>query len=203
MVMTDREFFTAQVIPYVGGNDVPFLIPCKDTDATVDAPREYAGGARERVSELAIRGGGGTYGSAYAAIITRRRRKRKGADPEAPEETYVAFATNRPGIGPDRYGRRWNVEVGYGIPGHGRARTRCNAPAARMYCLMFSCLSYNAWVMAAALPAAAYRMPGMRNKALKRTGFATALGLLPFDPAPRPEPPPELAGLGSFEALLR
>ena len=203
VVMMDCEFFTARVISYMSGNDAPFLIPCKDADTTVDALREYASGSRERASELTIRGGGGMYESTYTAIITKRRRKRRGADPEAPEERYIAFATNRPGIDPDKYGRRWNAEVGYRILGQGRARTRCNAPAARMYCFMFSCLFYNAWVMAAALLAAAYRMLGMRNKALKWMESATALGRLLFDPALKPEPPPELAGLGSFEALLR
>ena len=204
VVMMDREFFTAQVIKHMNENDIPFLIPCKHTDTTVDALREYGRGARGRVSELTIRGGGGACEAGYTAIITRRRRRRKkAADPEAPEERYIAFATNRPDIDPDGYGRRWNIEVGYRILEGGRARTRCAAPAARMYCLMFSCLFYNAWVTAAALLAAAYRMLGMRGKALKWMEFATALGRLLFDPTLKPEPPPELSELDSLEALLR
>jgi len=43
----------------------------------------------------------------------------------------------------------------------------------------------------------------MRNKALKWMEFATALGRLLFDPMLKPELPPEMAGPGSFEALLR
>ena len=204
MVMMDREFFTAQVIKYMNEDDVPFLIPCKDTDTTVDALREYAGGARKRVSELTIRGSGGTYESAYTAIITKRkRRKKRAADPEAPEDEYIAFATNRPDTDPDAYRRRWNIEVGYRKLEDGRARTRCAAPAARMYCFMFSCLFYNAWVVAAALLAAAYRMLGMCCSALKWMEFATALDRLLSDPTLKPEPPPELAAQGSFEALLR
>ena len=204
VVMMDREFFTAQVIKHMSENDIPFLIPCKDTDTTVGALREYGRGARGRVSELTIRGGGGAYESAYTAIITERKLKRKkAADPDAPEERYIAFATNRPDIDPDAYWRRWNIEVGYRILEGGRARTRCTAPAARMYCFMFSCLFYNAWVTAAALLAAACRMLNMRGKALKWMEFATALGRLLFDPTLKPEPPPEMSELGSFEALLR
>jgi len=41
------------------------------------------------------------------------------------------------------------------------------------------------------------------QSSLKWMEFATALGRLMFDPALKPEPLPELAGLGSFEALLR
>ena len=67
---------------------------------------------------------------------------------------------------------------------------------------MFSCLFYNAWVTAAALLAAACRMLNMRGKAPKWMEFATALGRLLFDPTLKPEPPPEMAGLSSFEALL-
>lgn len=203
VVMMDREFFTAQVIKYMSENDVPFLIPCRETDTTVDALREYARGARGRVSELTICGGGGTRESSYTAIITKRRRTRKDADPDAPEQKYIAFATNRPDIDPDEYGRRWNIEVGYRILEGGRARTRCTAPAARMYCFMFSCLFYNAWVTAAALLAAACRMLNMRGRALKWMEFAAALGRLLFDPTLKPEPPPELSELDSFEALLR
>lgn len=59
IVMMDREFFTAQVIKYMSENAVPFLIPCRDTDTTVDTLREYAGDSRGRVSELTIRGGRG------------------------------------------------------------------------------------------------------------------------------------------------
>ena len=110
VVMMDREFFTAQVIKYMNENDVPFLIPCRETDTTVDALREYARGARGRVSELTIRGGGGTCESSYTAIITKRRRTRKDADPDAPEQKYIAFATNRPGIDPDGYGRVYYTE---------------------------------------------------------------------------------------------
>ena len=203
-VVTDREFFTAQVIKYMSGNDVPLLISCRDTDTTVDALREYAGGARGRVSELTIRGGGERCECTYTAIITkRRRRKKRGADPEAPGEKYIAFATNRPDIGPDAYRRRRSTGAGCRILEDGRARTRCAAPAARMYCFMFLCLFYNAWGMAAALPAAAYRMLGMRGRALKWMEFATALGRLLFDPTLKPEPPPEISELSSLDALLR
>ena len=203
VVMMDREFFTAQVVKYMNESDVPFLTPCRETDATVDALREYARGARGRVSELTICGGGGACESSYTAMITKRRGTRKDADPDAPEQRYIAFATSRPDIDPDEYRRGWDIEVGYRMLEGGRARTRCTAPAARMYCLVFSCLFYNAWVTAAALLAAACRMLDMRGRALKWMEFAAALGRLLFDPTLKPEPPPELSELDSFEALLR
>ena len=98
----------------------PVSIPCKHADTAADALREYARGARIRVSELAVRGGGGIHEPAHTAIITERRRRGRGADPEAPEQRYIAFATNRPDTGPGGYGRRWNIEVGCRIP-EGRA----------------------------------------------------------------------------------
>lgn len=163
-------------------------------------------GARRRVSGLTIRGGGGG-GDVRVRLHGHNHKEetqeKEGSGSEAPEERYVAFATNRPDIDPYAHRRWWSVGVGYRILENGPARTRCTAPAARTYCLMSSCLFYNAWVTAAVLLAAACRMLGMRGKALKWMEFATALGRLLFDPALKPEPPPEMSEMSSFEALLR
>lgn len=45
-------------------------------------------------------------------------------------------------------------------------------------------------------------MPNMRGKALKWMEFATEFDRLLLDPTLKPEPPPELSKLDSFEALL-
>ena len=157
--------------------------------------RASGGGARGRVSWLTIRGGRGTCEYAYTATITEETQE-KAVDPRPPRKDMSRLRPNRPDIDPDTYWRRWCVEIGYLIPENGRTRTRCTTPAACTYCLVSSCLFYNAWVTAAALLA-------MRGRALKWMKPATALGRLLFDPTLKPGPPPEMSEVISFEALLR
>ena len=90
------------------------------------------------------------------------------------------------------------IALAAGIP----EDVRGTAPAARMYCLMFSCRFYDALVLAVAPLASACLMPNTHGKAPKWMEYAAAPGRLLFDPTLRPEPPPELSELGSFGALV-
>ena len=203
-VMMDREFFNTRVIRYLNENGIRFLIPCRNTDTVVDALGQYSRRSRHRVSELEIGEGGGGCTATYWAVITERRRRKKHAPyPEPPEEKYIAFATNVPDADPDRYRWRWNIETGYRLLEQGNAKTRCRAPAARMFCFMYTCLFYDAWIIARALMSKAYLLMGITNiPDLKWGEFAEALHNLLTDPTLEPKPPPGLQE-GLFESHLR
>ena len=114
--MLDREFFSTDVIRTLGELGVGYLIPCVNTPNVVDAITEFSKGERPPVSGFRITKSKNDYAE-YTMIITERKRKSKkrrraGFCEEEPEERYIAFATNRPGIDVDRYAERWDDRDG-------------------------------------------------------------------------------------------
>ena len=81
-------------------------------------------------------------------IAKRRRRKSKKQASAKPEDIYIAFATNRPGIHLEKYAHRWMIETGYRMIENQRVRTRSRTVAARTLCFLYSILVYNIWGMA-------------------------------------------------------
>ena len=147
-VLLDREFFSVRVIRVLEQAGVGYLMPCPNTDGVVTAIREFAAGRRPAVSTHVIRRSKNEY-AAYTMIITKRRcRKSKKQTSANPEDIYIAFATNRPGINVNRYARRWMIETGYRMIENQRVRTRSRTVAARLLCFLYSMLVYNVWVIA-------------------------------------------------------
>ena len=147
-VLLDREFFSVGVIGALERAGVGYLMPCPNTEGVVMAIREFAAGERPAVSTHVIRRSGNEY-AAYTMIITRRRRRKsKKQAPANPEDVYIAFATNRPGINLEKYARRWMIETGYRMIENQRVRTRSRTAAARTLCFLYSMLVYNIWVIA-------------------------------------------------------
>jgi len=149
--MLDREFFAADVMAVLDGEGIGYVIPCRNTDTVVAALNEYAAGRRGGVSESVITGTSRSV--PYTMIITERRRSgKKRRDGNLPaHERYIGFATNRPGIDPDGYGRRRGIETGYRMIQNARARTHSKSPAVRLLCFVYSVAVFNAWVMANAV----------------------------------------------------
>ena len=146
-VLLDREFFSVRVIGVLDRAGVGYLMPCTNTDGVVTAIREFAAGRRPAVSTHAIRRSKNEYAT-YTMIITKRRRRRSKKPASAnPEDIYIAFATNRPGINVNRYARRWMIETGYRMIENQRVRTRSRTVAARLLCFLYSMLVYNVWVI--------------------------------------------------------
>lgn len=148
-VLLDREFFSGDVIGALNGAGVGYLMPCPNTSGVVAAIREFAAGTRPAVSAHAIVKSHGERVPYTMIIVTRRKRRRKsGSSGADPEDTYIAFATNRPGINVERYARRWMIETGYRMIENQRVRTRSRKAAARTLCFLYSMLVYNIWVIA-------------------------------------------------------
>ena len=151
-VMLDREFFSTDVIRTLGELGVGYLIPCVNTPNVVDAITEFSKGERPQVSGFRIAKSKNDYAE-YTMIITERKRKskkRRKAESceEEPEERYIAFATNRPGIDVDRYAERWMIETGFRMVENERVRTRSRSVTVRTLCFLYSLVLYNAWVLA-------------------------------------------------------
>jgi len=192
MAMLDREFFATDVMAVLDAEGIGYLIPCRNTDTVVAALNEYAAGGRGAVSDAVI--SGTSRSVPYAMVITERRRrskkKRRGGDLPA-HEKYIGFATNRPGMDPDRYARRWGIETGYRMIQNARARTHSKSPAVRLLCFAYSVAVFNAWVMANAvmsyITGIRSRDPAVTQQHLKQVLLECGL----FDPRMRPEPPPK------------
>ena len=151
-VMLDREFFSTDVIRTLEELGVGYLVPCVNTPNVVDAITEFSKGERPQVSGFRITKSKNDYAE-YAMIITERKRKskkRRKAESceEEPEERYIAFATNRPGIDVDRYAERWMIETGFRMVENERVRTRSRSVTVRTLCFLYSLVLFNAWVLA-------------------------------------------------------
>ena len=153
LVMLDREFFSAGCVGALNASGVSYLMPCPNTPGVKQAIREYAAGGRAAVSDMVVARDDGT-GARHAMTITRRKKKRKDDgrgimdDPLRPEEEYIAFATNDPGLDPDEYEARWGIESGYASLERIRARTCSRDPVFRQFCFLYTIMVYNAWTLA-------------------------------------------------------
>ena len=148
-VLLDREFFSVRVIGALERAGIGYLMPCPNTDGVVGAIREFAAGMRPAVSTHTIRRSRNEYAT-YTMIIAKRRRRKSKKRPSTnnPEDVYIAFATNRPGIHLEKYARRWMIETGYRMIENQRVRTRSRTVAARTLCFLYLMLIYNIWGMA-------------------------------------------------------
>ena len=128
-----------------------YLTPYVNTPNVVEAIAKFSKGERPPVSGFRITKSKNDYAE-YAMIITERKRKSKkrkaGSCEEEPEERYIAFATNRPGIDVDRYAERWMIETGFRMVENERVRTRSRSVTVRTLCFLYSLVLYNAWVLA-------------------------------------------------------
>ena len=190
MVLLDREFFATNVMRTLDGMGVGYLIPCRNTDAVVDALDEFAAGRREAASELDITNSDGA-SFTYTMLITERRRRKK--DPkDEPKNRYIGFATNVPDIDVSMYGGRWGIETGYKMLEAMRPRTRSRNIAARNFCFLYAVVMFNAWVLANAMLAICRVWWNRANTAITQTHFKfmmeCRLFLLSIIP---PEPPPD------------
>ena len=149
IVLLDRGYFMVDVINALNDADVGYLMPCKNTPGVAAAIREYAAGKRDAISTYTLTKSKHETVD-FTMIITRRKRKRK-ASGSKPEETYIAFATNRPQIRVEQYKKRWAIETGYRMIEKQRVRTRSRLPAARLMCFLYSIMVYNMWVIINAL----------------------------------------------------
>ena len=107
-------------------------------------------------------------------IITKKRRVRKESEKakdgskkakkaDAPEDRYIAFATNAPWVDVEEYSKRWTIETCYRLVENARAKSFGSNRPARLFCFLYSLTLFNAWALgkraAGKLSEAAWRSP--------------------------------------------
>lgn len=190
IVMLDREFFTSKVIYTLHEMGMTYLIPCKNTDVTIDAIAAYATGDRQRISECVITGSEGK-AVPYTIIITQRKKKRKKNVDLLPHEKYIGFATNVPDIDVKQYKKRWGIETGYRMIQDTRARTHSKNYAARLLYFAYSAVMFNVWVMANAV-LAYITMIHQEDPLITQQHLKHMLLFYVLDDKIVPEPPPQV-----------
>ena len=149
LILLDREFYSTDVIRELDSLGVQYLIPCISRDIVVEALRDYASGRRKAISRMTMSNSVRKEVSYYAIVTDRKRRKSSKSD--APEDKFVAFATNARWVDVVKYGKRGGIETGYRIIEQMRAKTSSQSPTVRTFYLWYSLLVFNLWVIANAM----------------------------------------------------
>ena len=147
LIMMDREFFSAETIGYLREIDIPYLIPCRNTNGVVERLRDFAKDGKS-ISEMVITSQ--SQSVPYTMVIVKREKKKKKKNQEKlePEEEFIGFATNRPSIDVKKYAKRWGIETAYAKIEAMRTKTRSKSVDSRFFCFGYSLIIYNAWVLA-------------------------------------------------------
>ena len=111
LILLDREFYSTDVMRELDGLGVQYLIPCINRDTVVETLRDYASGRRKAISRMAVSNSDKKEVSYYAAVTDRKRQK--SSKPDAPEDRFIAFATNARWVDVAKCGKRWGIETGY------------------------------------------------------------------------------------------
>ena len=94
----------------------------------------------------------------YHMIITKKKRVRKESEKakngskkakkaDAPEDRYIAFATNAPWMDVKEYSKRWTIETCYRLVENARAKSFGSNRPARLFCFLYSLTLFNAWAL--------------------------------------------------------
>ena len=191
LIMMDREFFSAETISYLNENDIPYLIPCRNTSGVVERLRDFAKDGKS-ISEMKITSQ--SQSVPYTMVIVKREKKKKKKNQEElePEEEFIGFATNRPSIDVKKYAKRWGIETAYAKIEAMRTKTRSKSVDSRFFCFGYSLIIYNAWVLAnllfAILSMISAEKPNISQEAFK-SGIGAILLRQPPEPPPEPVAP--------------
>ena len=74
LIMMDREFFSAETISYLNKNDIPYLIPCRNTSGVVKRLRDFVK-YKKSVSEMEITSQ--SQRVPYTMAIVKREKKKR------------------------------------------------------------------------------------------------------------------------------
>ena len=186
LALLDRGFFSTDIIDTLNDLKVNYLMPCSNTYGVVEALNEFAAGSRESVSENSITNSDGR-SAPYTMIITdRKKREKRSADD--PKDRYIGFATSMQWVDVAHYALRWGIETGYAKIEAMRAKTRSRNTGARLFCFIYSLMTFNAWIMMRAL--LGHRSAANRMKCPEITQLVLKSMLQMFAEGICPRPPP-------------
>ena len=133
-------------------------------------------------------------------IITKKKRVKKESEKakngskkaDAPEDRYIAFATNAPWGDVEEYSKRWTIETCYRLVENAKAKSFGSSRPARLFCFLYSLMLFNAWVLVNAQLAGFLRLRGgvlpVTQLYMKIVTLMAIYRNITIQPEPSPDP---------------
>ena len=150
LILVDRGFFSVNSISEIERLSLEYLMPCTRTSRVKDSLRKFVAKTLGPISKSDITNSDKVTVQ-YHMIITKKKRVRKESEKaekaDAPEDRYIAFATNAPWMNVKEYSKRWTIETCYRLVENARAKSFGSNRPARLFCFLYSLTLFNAWAL--------------------------------------------------------
>ena len=154
LILVDRGFFSVNSISEIEHLSLEYLMPCTRTSRVKDSLRKFVAKTLGPISKSDMTNSDKVTVQ-YHMIITKKKRVRKESEGAkngdkkagAPEDRYIAFATNAPWMDVEEYSKRWTIETCYRLVENARAKSFGSSRPARLFCFLYSLMLFNAWVL--------------------------------------------------------
>ena len=157
LILVDRGFFSVNSISEIERLSLEYLMPCTRTSRVKDSLRKFVAKTLGPISKSDMTNSDKVTVQ-YHMIITKKKRVRKESErtkngdkkakkADAPEDRYIAFATNAPWMDVKEYSKRWTIETCYRLVENARAKSFGSNRPARLFCFLYSLTLFNAWAL--------------------------------------------------------
>ena len=193
LFLLDREFYSTDVIRMPDSMGVWYPIPEVNTGPVKTALEHHAYTGSKKVSKMSISNTEKISASYYGIIVPRKRISKKKMEKKAgaPEDRYIAFATNASRMDVGEYSKRWTIETCYRLVENARTKSCGSNRPARLFCFLYSLTLFNAWVLVNAQLASFLKLrDGVLPVTQMYMKIATLMAIY-RNIAIQPEPPPD------------
>ena len=194
LILVDRGFFSVNSISEIERLSLEYLMPCIRTSKVKDSLHRFVTKTLGPISKSEMT----NLDKAtiqYHMIITEKKRVRKESERTknagAPEDRYIAFATNAPWMDVGEYSKRWTIETCYRLVENARAKSFGSNRPARLFCFLYSLTLFNAWVLVNAQLASFLKLRGGALPVTQLYMKIATLMAIYRNIAIQPEPPPD------------
>ena len=157
LILVDRGFFSVNSISEIERLSLEYLMPCTRTGRVKDSLCKFVVKTLGSISKSDMTNSDKVTVQ-YHMIITKKKRVRKESEKakngstkakkaDAPEDRYIAFATNAPWMDVEEYSKRWAIETCYRLVENARAKSLGSNRPARLFCFLYSLALFNAWAL--------------------------------------------------------
>ena len=194
LILVDRGFFSVNSISEIERLSLEYLMPCIRTSKVKDSLHRFVTKTLGPISKSEMTNSDKAT-IQYHMIITEKKRVRKESERTknagAPEDRYIAFATNAPWMDVGEYSKRWTIETCYRLVENARAKSFGSNRPARLFCFLYSLTLFNAWVLVNAQLASFLKLRGGALPVTQLYMKIATLIAIYRNIAIQPEPPPD------------
>ena len=194
LILVDRGFFSVNSISEIERLSLEYLMPCIRTSKVKDSLHRFVTKTLGPISKSKMTNSDKAT-IQYHMIITEKKRVRKESERTknagAPEDRYIAFATNAPWMDVGEYSKRWTIETCYRLVENARAKSFGSNRPARLFCFLYSLTLFNAWVLVNAQLASFLKLRGGALPVTQLYMKIATLIAIYRNIAIQPEPPPD------------